>query len=586
MTVKLNFSESVPSWTKLGSAEFFRIFEYPEEMEKTILEKAKEYGVSWNKEDLSITSEDDDSVNNFLEYLASWYTKNKLLAISNYDLILKKDNKMEGSSTFEPTPRPNTYKYVPSNSSNIKPRGLKEIPLEKLKKSEIEVVEGIKKNGIANIPSKKIMSAKVYEKERFIEFSVIPISGKKGVCFSCSKYDYLMQAKATQYPLIVGLEHYANFYSYHTGQLGFCRTCAISNHLAYGRVLYNISNKFSFMAIPESSSILDLVYFMKIIDMSYPNATITKDLSNFPHIDELIMSKNNINFSNFLDNSTRGSGFYFLILTLFIALFNSVEALARDLKDAKEAENIKSNEIFNILLGNKAGAIKVENTLIGTVFKSWSFILTNDDQNIRHWRYPHSENIIKEISRIKKNCGIKNFLEIVQKLIYSSGSNIIDIRREDFSRSILMGKPEILLLEQAVWDIMASEKHRKIPYGIDRLATCLVGKRVGVKNMEENQILKECTRIGITIADLAIEDKSKSILYELRSIGNAQAFRSFIERFTFKCVSLGRQPTITNDFITKLFEGENWKEYKSIIAIVANQNYSYKLLKKEEELEQ
>ena len=121
----------------------------------------------------------------------------------------------------------------------------------------------------------------------------------------------------------------------------------------------------------------------------------------------------------------------------------------------------------------------------------------------------------------------------------------------------------------------------RVGRGISDLATCVAKWKFEAKNMESEDILKQCRMIGRTIAELAADENSKALLYELRSVGNPQALRYFIERFTFKCAFTGKQTLITNDFVTRLFEGTEWNSYKSIIAIVANQHYSYINSKKE-----
>lgn len=576
MTVELRFSEAVPSWTKLGSAELFRLLENPMGKESKISEKANELDIKWHISPFYIASRDEKTMNDFLTYVANWYTWNRLIMTSNYDLLLK-----QKGDQFEvlPTPRPATLRHVPSNSSNIKPSGIKEIKIESLPDAISEVVAYIKKNGTDGIQPERIKNAKIYKDERYIEFSVIASSGKKGTCFSCSKEDYLMPTKETQSPLTVGLANYANFYSYHTGNIGFCRACAISNHLAFGRVLYNVSGDDIFMAIPESSSISDLIKYIKIIERSYLETKFKREIKELDGFDNILLSNSNGYFSNFVEKNHGSSGFFFLILVLFTALLNSINSLVRDIQDDKIRKEMPPNELFNFLV--KGSTINKEDldTVYSTAFKSWSFILTRNDQNVRHWRYPNSMHITRMITNIKSECGIASPLKIIQELIYKSGDNYIYTRREDFSRSMLMGKPDLGILEESVWEIMASKG--KVRRGISDLALCIAKQNMGGKNMKNDEIFKQCSLIGRTIAELAAGDNNKSILYELRSVGNPQAFRGFIERFTFKCASIGKPSAITNEFVEKLMDGEEWKAYKSIIAIVANQSYSYRISEKE-----
>lgn len=570
MTVELNFSEAVPPWTKLGSAELFRLLKDPIGREGKIAEKASELDIKWRKNPFYLVAQDEKAMNDFLKYVANWYTENKLVMASNYDLFLKKND-----DQFEllPIPRPATLRHVPSNSSNIKPPGIKEIKIESLPDGIGKIAVNIKKNGTDDIPPERIKNAKIFNAKRYIEFSVIPSSGKKGTCFSCSKEDYLMPTKETQSPLTVGLGNYANFYSYHSGNIGFCRACAISNHLAFGRVLYNVSGHEIFIAIPESASINDLINFIEVIELSYLDTKFKRAVKELDGFDNILLSNSNNNFSNFVEKNYGNSGFFFLIIVLFTALLNSINNLIRDIQDVETSKEMQSNELYKFLV--KGSVIDKEelHTIYSTPFKSWSFILTRDDQNVRHWRYPNSINITRMITNMKNECGISRLLGIIQELRYKSGENYIYTRREDFSRSLLMGKPDIGILEESVWEIMASKG--KVRRGISELALCVAKQSMGGKNMKNEEILKQCSMIGRTIAEMAVEDNNRGMLYELRSVGNPQAFRAFIERFTFKCASIGRTSAITNEFVEKLLEGEDWKAYKSIIAIVANQSYSY-----------
>ena len=92
MTVKLTFGENVPSWTKLGTAEFFRLLNAPKEKESEIKEKALDVGIRWNLEPFWIEGNNDKEINNFLTFCAQWYTENRLILNSNFDLLLETDS--------------------------------------------------------------------------------------------------------------------------------------------------------------------------------------------------------------------------------------------------------------------------------------------------------------------------------------------------------------------------------------------------------------------------------------------------------------------------------------------------------------
>ena len=118
-------------------------------------------------------------------------------------------------------------------------------------------------------------------------------------------------------------------------------------------------------------------------------------------------------------------------------------------------------------------------------------------------------------------------------------------------------------------------------YGIRLLGERLFIRSIKVDKMEKEDVLKQCKGIGIAIAELA-NANGKSLLYELRSVGNSQAFRGYLERFTFSCSMAGKKTNINSEFLEYLLDGTDWKKFKSIIAIVANQHYSYLTAKKQE----
>ncbi|MEM0136106.1 MAG: hypothetical protein QXU18_12930, partial [Thermoplasmatales archaeon] len=264
---------------------------------------------------------------------------------------------------------------------------------------------------------------------------------------------------------------------------------------------------------------------------------------------------------------------------LFNALNNTVTAIGHNIKDKEVRKYIGRSELMKVLFPEDITEEKAVETISNIVFRSWEFMLSKDKQHVRYWRYQNSRQILKLFKDIEETGQVSNPLAVIQKLIYKSGNNYIDTRREDFSRSLLMGKPEIGILEEAVWEIMSHDGIVK--KDILDLATFLVKTKIEGTEMERDEILKQCKMIGWTIAKLSIEDSNKGMLYELRSVGNPQSFRSFIERLTFSCALRGRSSYISDDFITKLFEGDEWKSYKSIIAIVANQQFSNLTPKKE-----
>ena len=117
MTIRYEFFQNVPSWTKLGSAEFFRLVENPNTSESYIKDESERLKISFDPIGYSLEAEDEDSLSEFLKNIADWYTKYRLSAPINYDFLIKIDN--NGNSTLVPVNRPHTYDFIPSNPSNF-----------------------------------------------------------------------------------------------------------------------------------------------------------------------------------------------------------------------------------------------------------------------------------------------------------------------------------------------------------------------------------------------------------------------------------------------------------------------------------
>lgn len=573
MSFQLNFSNDAPSWTKLGTAEFFRLLDSPEDFETEIQKTAYSMGIHWNSDILFIEAEDEGTINKFLEFCADWYTKNKLSVGLNYDLLVKYD--IEGKPYLSELPivRPATLGHIRINTSNYKPSGIKEVKVENLSDNLQSEVERIKKSGMIDGKNYDgLKNAKLWPKERYIQFNVITTTGKKGTCFGCGAKDYLTETKMTQYPSTVGVENFSNFFSYHKGKIGFCRACSISNHFALMRVMYFSNRKSTFLAVPESNSVHELTEFLMTIEDIYQIQKLQKKVMENDRTDRIVISRSNYQYSNFIDRPQRYSGFHFLVLAMFVSIKEGIRDMVSSIEDNIELQNSTKSAILKEIL-QASGKVLTEREYDRILYRSWVFTLLVDDQLVRIWRYQSSPEALELIESINTKLSSHNFMSLVADLVYKSGNSWIDSRREEFSRSILYGNPSIGILERYTWDSLLSGQ--KVKYGVQELALLLSQYEFGGNEMEKNEIIQQCKGIGMKVADLAKEDSSKSLLYELRSVGNAQSLRTFIERLTFLSVLKGKETGISNEFINALSEGEEWNKYKSIIAIVANQRYSY-----------
>jgi hypothetical protein len=472
-----------------------------------------------------------------------------------------------------PIPRPATFPHIRINTSNYKPAGIKEIKFEKLSEDLRKEVEQVKKTGMIYGKSYEgLNNAKLWPEKRFIQFNVISTKGKKGTCFGCGASDFLTETKMTQYPSTVGVENFANFFSYHKGKIGFCRACSISNHFALMRVMYFSDRESTFLAIPESNSISELTEFLMAIEDVYQIQNLQKILMNAERSDGPVISRTNYQQSNFVDKPQQYSGYYFLILAMLVSIKEGVREIVSKLRDDLTLQKFAKSPILKHMLQSTESNIS-EREYDRILYRSWLFILENGDQLVRSWRYQSTPEALELIEKLSQKISSRNLMSLVAGLTYKTGKTFVDTRREEFSKSVLYGSPSIGILERYTWDALSSE--REIPYRIQELTLVLSKYVLGGNEMENDEIIKQCKSVGMKVAELAAEDGSKSLLYELRSVGNVQSLRSFIERLTFLCVLKGKVTGISNEFIDALSDGDEWNKYKSIIAIVANQRFSY-----------
>jgi hypothetical protein len=257
---------------------------------------------------------------------------------------------------------------------------------------------------------------------------------------------------------------------------------------------------------------------------------------------------------------------------MLVSIKEGVREIVSKLRDDLTLQKFAKSPILKHMLQSTESNIS-EREYDRILYRSWLFILENGDQLVRSWRYQSTPEALELIEKLSQKISSRNLMSLVAGLTYKTGKTFVDTRREEFSKSVLYGSPSIGILERYTWDALSSE--REIPYRIQELTLVLSKYVLGGNEMENDEIIKQCKSVGMKVAELAAEDGSKSLLYELRSVGNVQSLRSFIERLTFLCVLKGKVTGISNEFIDALSDGDEWNKYKSIIAIVANQRFSY-----------
>ncbi|MBT9145401.1 MAG: hypothetical protein DDT42_01272 [candidate division WS2 bacterium] len=238
---------------------------------------------------------------------------------------------------------------------------------------------------------------------------------RKEICTFCGSSNASSNIHSNNYPFLVPVKNWSNFYSNLSLELKMCTLCEIASLFAVNRIFYNINRrkKTLFMAIPHASSLDEMDLFWRD----------TKEIIGGKRLSEP---------SNIFDD-----GYRYQYLNETILAFNY--KLYKSLKETVGADrrmNVISTKIWHFFLGDISGKIvSFRNNLIFDEMAYLFKLYESTEKERINFPLMFSNLVIKEgndynnlyreilSERIIKNASIN---EIAEKIIYKKGEKVRD----------------------------------------------------------------------------------------------------------------------------------------------------------------
>jgi len=353
-----------------------------------------------------------------------------------------------------------------------------------------------------------------------------------GTCDFCgAEKRNIKQAGAGEHFMVVVPGKFSSFYSNLRGDTKICNWCAFASKFAPLKLFYSIS-KNSIVAIAfEANDLLDLSnifgYFSSLFVQSewYRNFSSTLRFTEYP-------------LETFLD-------------FLFAVVFEIEKK--RDLEGKNLLESGLISNVHIIQASSGQGLSIDRYYVIPNIPKVFDFISTCNWLNKNQRNY----NSLFETARI---------------LVSRQGTDVETFTREEFSRRLLNNKDVSDLLEEFL--VQQIDRRSNLQYfgalNIDKFITMYMLNQM---NMESHQ-LNVARQLGGLIGRLASDTDNKSLLYNLRSVGNLNNLLAFFNHLLVRYVDEIKPQT--QDFETLLSEidNTNWFTYKSLIGIFSVLEYT------------
>ncbi len=348
---------------------------------------------------------------------------------------------------------------------------------------------------------------------------------KVGTCDFCGMENrWIKQAGAGEHLLLVVPGKFSSFYSNLRGDTKICNWCAFASKFAPLRLFYTTSKNTITAIAFEANDLLDLLniftYFSNLFAQS-------EWYRNFPSM----LRYTQYPLETFLD---------FL--------------LAAILEIEKKQDS------------------KGKNLLEGGLISNVHIIQASSGQGLSIDRYYVIPNIPKVLDFIsackwlnKNQRSYNSLLETAKILVSRQGTDVETITREEFSRRLFYNKDVSDLLEEFLTQQIGKKPNMKYfeALNTDKFITMYTLNMMG---MDSHQ-LNVAKQLGELIGRLASDTDNKSLLYNLRSVGNLSDLLAFFNRLLVRYIE-EIEPQ-RRDFETLLSEidNTNWFTYKSLIGI-------------------
>ncbi len=354
----------------------------------------------------------------------------------------------------------------------------------------------------------------------------------KGVCDFCGMEERdVKQVGAGEHPMVVVPSKFSSFYSNLRGEVKICNWCAFASKFTPIRLFYTVSGK-SITAIGmESDNLIDLLNASNSFSKLFAQSEWYR---NFPYV----MRYTNYPLEVFLD-------FLFSII--------------------QEIENKRD--------------VSSKNMLQSGIISKVHIIQATSGQGLSIDRYYVIPNLPKVFDFIfacywlDRNQKKHNSLfYTVNALVSKQGKDIETIKREEFARRLFYNKDISDILEEF---LIGNIQNKKTPLdyfvsrNIDRLIRIYMLNQM---DMDSNQ-LNVTKKIGDMVGALAAQTDNKSLLYNLRSIGNRDNLLAFLNQLLIRYIEDIKPERRILEILLAEVDNTNWHLYKSLIGIYSALRY-------------
>ncbi len=366
---------------------------------------------------------------------------------------------------------------------------------------------------------------------------------KTGVCEFCGTPDrHIKPVGSIEHPLVVVPNKFSSFYSNLSGDIKICNWCTFASKFAPLRLFYIMSgNSINTIAL-ECNNLNDLLFVYNIFSRLFVQSDTYR---NFPYLMRYVQYP----LESFLD-------------FLFVAITEMEKK--QDLEDKNLIRSGLISKVHVIQASIGQGLSIDKYYVIPNMPKVFDFIPTYN------WK-----------SKTQKLHN--SLIETAKSLISKRGNDIETIVREEFARRIFYNKDVSDLIEEFL--ITNMEKKSSTKYfesiNIDKFITLYYNNQMAMDSTQ----LYISKQLGDLIGTLTAKYDNKSLLYNLRSIGNLASLLSFFNQVLVRYIDDDLKTGVKNlESLLDNIENSNWFTYKSLIGIFSVLKYTELISKNHEKM--
>lgn len=353
---------------------------------------------------------------------------------------------------------------------------------------------------------------------------------KVGTCDFCGMGKRnVKQAGAGEHPMVVVPGKFSSFYSNLRGDTKICNWCAFASKFAPLRLFYTIrKNKITGIAF-EANDLLDLKDILNRFSRLFAEKSEWR--RNFP---SKLRYTPQYPLETFLD-------------FLFAVIMEMKKKLDLEVKNHLENLNV------HIIQASSGQGLSID----------------------RYYVIPNIPKVFEFISACdwldKKQLSHNSLFETANFLVSRQGTDVETITREEFSRRLFYTRDVSGLLEEFLIQQIGKKPNMSscTALNIEKFIYTHTLNQMGMDSYQ----LNVAKQLGGLIGRLASDTDNKSLLYNLRSVGNLNSLLAFFHHLLVRYMD-DIKPR-RQDFETLLGEidNTNWFTYKSLIGIFSVLEY-------------